>query len=80
MDSSGRLVLPKAIRERAGLVADIPLSVSVDDGRILIEPAPRAVRIVRKGRLSVAVPREEVEPLSDETVRRVRDAVRERLK
>ena len=80
MDASGRLVLPKAIRERAGLIADIPLSVSVDDGRILIELAPRAVRIVRKGRLSVAVPLDEVEPLTDEMVRRVRDSVRERVK
>ncbi len=80
MDASGRLVLPKAVREQAGLVADIPLSVSVDDGRILIEPAPRAVRIVRKGRLSVAVPLEESEALSSETVRRIRNTVRERAK
>lgn len=36
-----------------------------------------AVRIVRKGRLSVAVPLEEIEPLTEETVRRARDAVRE---
>jgi bifunctional DNA-binding transcriptional regulator/antitoxin component of YhaV-PrlF toxin-antitoxin module len=80
MDGSGRLVLPKAVRERAGLVPDIPLLVSVDDGRVLIEPAPRAVRIVRKGRLSIAVPLEESEPLTDEAVRRVRDAVRERAR
>jgi len=80
MDGSGRLVLPKAVREQAGLLPEIPLSVSVADGRVLIEPAPRAVRIVRKGRLRVAVPLEASEPLTEETVRRVRDAVRDRSK
>jgi len=69
MDHAGRLVLPKAIREGAGLVPDTPLSISVDDGRILIEPAPLAVRLVRKGRLTVAVPLESVEPLLDDAVR-----------
>ena len=80
MDSAGRLVLPKAVRERAGLTADVPLAISVDDGKVVIEPAPRAVRIVREGRVSVAVPLEESEPLTEATVRRVLDTVRERAK
>ena len=39
MDAAGRLVLPKAIRERAQLVAGRPLEVRVVDGRVEIEPA-----------------------------------------
>jgi hypothetical protein len=37
-----------------------------------------AVRIVRKGLLSVAVPLDEIEPLTKEIVRGVREALRER--
>ncbi len=76
MDSAGRLVVPKAIREAAGLVAGQPLAISVTAGGIEIAPAPRAIRAVRKGRLTVAVPLEEGPSLSRETVRATQAVVR----
>jgi AbrB family looped-hinge helix DNA binding protein len=39
MDKAGRLVLPKAIREEAGIEPGIPLRIAVRDGRVEIEPA-----------------------------------------
>lgn len=69
MDSAGRLVLPKEIRDEAGILPGMPLSVSYLDGRVEIEPAPREVVTKRKGRLLVAVPVEEGPPLSERTVR-----------
>jgi AbrB family looped-hinge helix DNA binding protein len=81
MDGSGRLVLPKKIREEAGIEPGMPLEVRVDaDGRIEIEPAHLQVRIVKKGPLHVAVPLEPVEPLTTEAVRQVQLALRERRK
>ena len=78
IDRAGRLVVPKKIREEAGISAGSELTIRVADGRIEIEPAPLEVRLVKRGRLTVAVPRKRVEPLTDEIVRRTRDRLRRR--
>lgn len=79
IDSAGRIVIPRDVREAAGLEPGVPLEIRVRDGRVEIEPMPRAVRVVRRGRLSVAVPVEESgERLTNEQVRRTTDAVRRR--
>ena len=78
MDSAGRLVLPREIREQAKLEPGMPLRIVFRDGHVEIEPAPREVRIVRKGRMRVAVPVEESEPLRNDTVRETTAAIRER--
>jgi AbrB family looped-hinge helix DNA binding protein len=70
MDTSGRLVVPKAVREAAGLVAGMPLAITVTEGGIEISPAPRAVRVVRRGRLTVAVPLAAGPVLSTRAVRK----------
>jgi len=46
---------------------------------IEIEPAPREVRIVRKGRVSVVVPLEPGEPLTAATVQETIDSLRNRI-
>jgi AbrB family looped-hinge helix DNA binding protein len=76
MDASGRLVVPKAVREAAGLQAGTPLSITVTATGIEIAPAPRAVRVVQKGRLTVAVPLEPAPTLSTAAVRDTQAAVR----
>ena len=77
IDGAGRFVVPKAIRERAGIVAGDALVVTYRDGRIEIEPAPREVRIERREGFRVAEPRGGHETLEEETVRRTREDVRE---
>ena len=54
----------------------MPLSITVNEGRIEIEPAPRAVKVVRRGRLTVAVPLVEQPKLSARAVRTTQSAVR----
>ena len=76
IDAAGRLVIPKEIRREAGLRPGTPLTVRWRDGRIEIEPVPLPVKLVRKGRLLVAVPQEDVSPLRAETVERTRRALR----
>jgi len=76
IDRAGRIVVPKPVREAAGLVPGMRLRVSFRDGRIEIEPAPRDVRLERRGPVLVAVPVEESEPLTTEAVRATTEAVR----
>jgi AbrB family looped-hinge helix DNA binding protein len=55
IDAAGRLVIPKAIREQAGLRPGIELDVRLSDGVVEIEPAPSRVTLVQEGRFLVAV-------------------------
>ena len=72
MDSAERLVIPKEIRREARLAPGAPLEVRWRDGRIEIEPAPVPVRLQRRGRLLVAVPRNKLPKLMPETVEQTR--------
>jgi AbrB family looped-hinge helix DNA binding protein len=76
IDPAGRLVIPKQIRQEAGLRPGMPLDVRWRAGRIEIEPAPLPVKLVRKGRLLVAVPDKDVPRLSADTVERTRQTLR----
>lgn len=78
IDRVGRLVIPKEIRDAAGIEPGMPLVVTCREGRIEIEPRRRPVRIVKKGRLQVAMAVEEGEPLTRETVRKATDTWRRR--
>jgi len=76
IDSAGRLVIPKAIRQEAGLKPGMVLDVQVRAGRIEIEPAPLPVKLVRKGRLLVAVAQRDITVLKAATVEETRRALR----
>ena len=76
IDSAGRLVIPKAVRQEAELKPGMVLEVQVRAGRIEIEPAPLPVKLVRKGRLLVAVPQREVGPLRAAMVEETRTRLR----
>lgn len=76
IDPAGRLVIPKEIRREAGLEPGVPLDIRLRDGRIEIEPAPLPLKLVRKGKLLVAVPETDVEALTKEAVEHTRRATR----
>jgi AbrB family looped-hinge helix DNA binding protein len=76
MDSAGRLVIPREIRREAGLEPDTPLDVRWRDGVIEIEPQPLAVKLEKRGRLIVAMPRGKLNALTSGSVERTRRAVR----
>jgi AbrB family looped-hinge helix DNA binding protein len=69
IDRVGRLVIPKEIREEAGIEPGMPLQVTCREGRIEIEPRRRPIRIEKRGRLQVAVSVEAGEPLTRSAVR-----------
>jgi AbrB family looped-hinge helix DNA binding protein len=70
IDRVGRLVIPKEIRDEAGIEPGMPLEVRCREGRIEIEPRRRPIRIVKKGRLQVAEPVETGEPLTRSLVQK----------
>lgn len=76
MDSAGRVVLPKAARERAGIRPGAELEVRVIDGRIELEPAPARVTIEQQDGFWVAVPAEVGPVLTHDDVEATVDAIR----
>jgi AbrB family looped-hinge helix DNA binding protein len=76
IDIAGRLVIPKAIRDEAGLEPGMTLEIRCRDGRVEIERPARAVRIVSRGKLRVAVPVDKSDPLSAKAVRETQLALR----
>ncbi len=76
IDSAGRIVIPKAIRDAAGLKPGSPLKIEFRDGRVEIERKSPKVRLVRKGTLLVAsipgVPKMSLDE-ANEWIRKSRD-------
>jgi AbrB family looped-hinge helix DNA binding protein len=77
IDKAGRVVIPKAIRESAGLEPGSEVEIRTVGDHVEIEPAPRTVRLERRGDLLVAVPIEGVEKLSISEVESTMTTLRE---
>ena len=56
IDKAGRVVIPAALRDRAGLVAGTALEVTADDTGIRIERVAPGPKLVRIGKRLVARP------------------------
>ncbi|HZM59434.1 MAG TPA: AbrB/MazE/SpoVT family DNA-binding domain-containing protein [Vicinamibacterales bacterium] len=56
IDKAGRVVIPAAIRERAGLTAGAELEIIEDDLGVRLERVAAGPRLVRVGRRLVARP------------------------
>ena len=56
IDKAGRVVIPAAVRERAGLVPGTALEVTVDELGIRLERLAAGPRLVKIGRRLVARP------------------------
>jgi AbrB family looped-hinge helix DNA binding protein len=76
IDSAGRVVIPKELRDRLGLEGGTALELRERDGRIEIEPAPAAMKLVRRSGGRVAVPEQRLPPLTDEIVRETLERTR----
>ena len=77
IDSAGRLVIPKAVRDAAGILPGTPLDVRFRDGRIEIEPLPLDVSVRVVDGVAVASPHELVPVLSADLVTATRDRLRD---
>lgn len=77
-------MIPKAIREAAGLKPEVPLEIRVRESRVEIEPAPLEIRIEMRHGVAVAVPAEPVPLVTAAEIealrRRIREEREERLR
>jgi AbrB family looped-hinge helix DNA binding protein len=76
IDTSGRLVIPKALRDAAGIVPGGTVEATVRDGRIELESPPADVRVERQGHVWVALPDAPTRPLRSADVQATLDALR----
>jgi len=53
LDASNRIVLPRDVRQAAGVPAGQTLKVTATPGCIVLEVAPNAGRIIRRGKLKL---------------------------
>jgi len=77
MDKAGRIVIPHAIRDKAGLTPGMELEIRFQHGQVEIEPATAAVQVVKRGRWWTAESSSEGEPLTSEIVRHTIRQLRE---
>lgn len=76
IDSAGRIVVPKRLRDEMQLTPGQKLSLVLRDGVLEIEPAAEPVKLKRVGRFVVATANGRAK-LTAETVRRTRARVRD---
>lgn len=77
MDRAGRVVVPKALRERLGAVGVVEVEIAENDGVIEIRPLDRDVRLeaAEDGRPVLRAPTD-APPLTDDDVRALIEASR----
>lgn len=69
IDSAGRVVIPKSLRDALGLTAGQALEIAERDGRLEIVPAPTPMRLVDEGDGVVAVADVDMPVLTADLVR-----------
>jgi AbrB family looped-hinge helix DNA binding protein len=76
IDTAGRIVVPKALRDELGLTGGEKLEITVREGRIEIERPNAGVRLESAGRGLVAVADEPLPSLTADAVRDLLEQVR----
>jgi AbrB family looped-hinge helix DNA binding protein len=76
IDRAGRVVIPKAVRDQAGLEAGAEVDVQFRDGRIELEPATVPMRLVKRAQRATIEAESEMPILTSADVRTVLEHVR----
>jgi AbrB family looped-hinge helix DNA binding protein len=76
IDSAGRIVVPKALRDALGVIPGQALDLEVQDGRLVIEIPPTPMRLEHREGGVVAVPLRPLPPLTADQVRQTLEQIR----
>lgn len=78
IDAAGRVVIPKRVREAAGLQPGVEVTVDFQDGKVQIEASGKPVKVVRKGSSFVLRAPKGTPPLTVDKVNEILERVRNR--
>jgi AbrB family looped-hinge helix DNA binding protein len=76
IDSAGRVVIPKALREAIGLGDGGEVEIQLVDGALVVAPPTVRKRVEDRDGRATVVADQKLPPLPDHVVRDVLDAVR----
>lgn len=76
IDTAGRIIVPKSLRDELRIAAGQKLSLRVHNGVLEVEPVAEPVTLKKSGRLVVATAAKRVK-LSSDTVARTRSRLRD---
>jgi AbrB family looped-hinge helix DNA binding protein len=76
IDRSGRVVVPKALRDALKLEGGTTLEIRVREGRIELEPVATPMRLVRRGKGLVATTDDPLPGIDAEAVRAATESQR----
>jgi AbrB family looped-hinge helix DNA binding protein len=76
IDSAGRIVVPKALRQALDLKPGQSLEIRAGDGRLEIDIAPTPLALKKRGKGVVAVPLTELPKLTSDQVRETLERIR----
>ncbi|MBA3876047.1 MAG: antitoxin [Anaerolinea sp.] len=76
IDSAGRIVVPKALREELALYGGQVLEVMARDGHLEIDVPPTPMRLEERGGVKVAVTDVPLPPLRQDLVRETLERIR----
>lgn len=69
MDSAGRIIIPKSMRDELHLKSGQPLELQIRDNHLELSIAPTSVTLERRDGVLVGVPETSLPPLTAEQVR-----------
>ena len=76
IDTAGRIIIPKSMRDALGLVGGQQVEVVSVDGHLEIDVPPTAMRLERHAGVLVAVPERDLPVLTVADVRQTLEGVR----
>ena len=76
LDAAGRIVVAKPLRQALGLRAGQSLDIRAGDGRLEIEIVPTPMRLAKRGKGLIAVPKDKLPTLTSDQVRDTLERVR----
>ena len=76
IDGAGRVVIPKPLRDEAGLTPGAEVELAFRDGRIELQPAAAPMRVVKRGQVAAIEAEGEMPTLTSADVRGVLERVR----
>ena len=74
IDQAGRVVIPRSVRDELGWVGGEEIEIGVVDGSVTISPVTMKMALVETDDGIIAVPEEELPPLTVDVVRRTQNA------